>query len=73
MRYHAIRARSSPVIAARERLVTLVAQGLIVLMPCALWDARAGSLTGSALTPGGMIIGGLMTAGAVMSLARMRR
>jgi hypothetical protein len=73
MHDRAIRAPSSHVIAARDRLVTLAAQGPIVLMRRALWDGRAGSLTVSTLTPGGMIIGGLVTAGAVMSLVRTRR
>jgi hypothetical protein len=73
MHYRAIRAPSSPVIAARERLVTLAAQGLMVLMRSAPWEAHAGSQTGRTLAPGGMMTGGLMTAGAVMSLVRTRR
>jgi len=73
MHYRVIRAPSPPVIAASERLVTLAAHSLLVLMRRALWKAHAGSLAGSTLAPGGMMTGGLMTAGAVMSRVRTRR
>jgi hypothetical protein len=73
MRYRVIRAPSSPVIAASERLVTLAAHSLLVLMRRAFWEAHAGSLAGGTLVPGGLMTGGLWTAGAVGSLVRSRR
>jgi hypothetical protein len=52
---------------ARERLVTLAVQGLLVLVPCAIWYVQAG-LAQNALSLSGMIIGTLATAGANTSL-----
>jgi hypothetical protein len=53
---------------ARERLVTLAVQGLLVLVPCAIWYVQAGQLAQNALSLSGMIIGTLATAGAITSL-----